>query len=102
MAVGAGRRGIGAESTTKNERETFHRSSPQIFTGKYESETNNDPFTPSRVIQRLRSHPSALTTYLEHAVFKLQIQTDEIHTMLVNIYLDQILAKSDDENEEIR
>ncbi|CAF4290576.1 unnamed protein product, partial [Adineta steineri] len=28
--------------------------------------------------------------------------SDQIHTMLVNIYLDQILSKSDDDNEQIR
>lgn len=50
----------------------------QIFIGKYEKETNNDPFSPSRVIQRLKTHPSALTAYLEHAVFKLELEVKRI------------------------
>ncbi|CAF3361302.1 unnamed protein product [Rotaria socialis] len=72
----------------------------KIFTNKHRTESNNDPFSSQRVINLIKTHQTALVTYLEYAVFKLQLQTDEIHTMLVNIYLDQILSKSD--NEETR
>ncbi|CAF0936606.1 unnamed protein product [Rotaria sordida] len=74
----------------------------KIFTSKYQSESNNDPFSSKQVINLIKTHPIALVTYLEYAVFKLKLETDEIHTMLVNIYLDQILSKSDIDNEQTR
>ncbi|CAF1339166.1 unnamed protein product [Adineta steineri] len=74
----------------------------KIFTSKYKDESNNDPFSSDRVINILKKHSTALVAYLEYAVFKLKLESDQIHTMLVNIYLDQILSKSDDDNEQIR
>ncbi|CAF1199885.1 unnamed protein product [Adineta steineri] len=74
----------------------------KIFTSKYKNESNNDPFSSDRVINILKKHSTALVAYLEYAVFKLKLESDQIHTMLVNIYLDQILSRSDGDNEQIR
>ncbi|UJR21964.1 hypothetical protein I4U23_025032 [Adineta vaga] len=74
----------------------------KIFTSKYQSEANSDPFCTDRVINVIKARSTALTSYLEYLVFKLKIESDQIHTMLVNIYLDQVLSKSDDSNEQIR
>ncbi|CAF2787179.1 unnamed protein product [Rotaria sp. Silwood2] len=74
----------------------------KIFIGKYQNESIHDPFNSNKVTTLLKSYPIALRNYLEQAVFKLMIETDDIHTMLVNIYLDQVLSKSSDDNEPIR
>lgn len=76
----------------------------KIFTNKHQSESNIDPFSSNRVINAIKTHSNAFVAYLEHAVFKLKLETDQIHTTLVNIYLDQILSKSDtdDDTEQIR
>ncbi|CAF0816535.1 unnamed protein product [Rotaria sordida] len=74
----------------------------KIFISKYQNESNRDPFNSNKVTHLLKPYPTALRNYLEQGVFKLMIETDEIHTMLVNIYLDQILSKSSDDNEQTR
>ncbi|UJR27237.1 hypothetical protein I4U23_008533 [Adineta vaga] len=74
----------------------------KIFIAKHENEMNSDKFCSDRVINLLKAYPTALRSYLEQAAFKLMIETDEIHTTLVNIYLDQLLSKSQDNNEHIR
>ncbi|CAF3329167.1 unnamed protein product [Rotaria socialis] len=72
----------------------------KIFIDKYQSESNNDLFNTNSVMNLLKPYPVALKNYLEDAVFKLMIETDEVHTILVNIYLDQIISKSSSDNDE--
>ncbi|CAF1402883.1 unnamed protein product [Rotaria sp. Silwood1] len=74
----------------------------KIFITKYQNESNHDPFNSNKVTNLLKSYPIALRNYLEEAVFKLMIETDEIHTMLVNIYLDEVLSETSDDNEQTR
>ncbi|CAF4014251.1 unnamed protein product [Rotaria magnacalcarata] len=74
----------------------------KIFIDKHQNESNDDLFNTNYVMNLLKPHPIALKNYLEDAVFKLMIETDEVHTILVNIYLDQIISKSPNDNEETR
>ncbi|CAF0756135.1 unnamed protein product [Adineta ricciae] len=77
-------------------------SAIKIFIAKHENESNSDIFCSDRVISLLKSYPTALRSYLEQAAFKLMIESNDIHTALVNIYLDQLLSKSQDNNEYTR
>ncbi|CAF1135967.1 unnamed protein product [Adineta steineri] len=74
----------------------------KIFIAKHKDESNDDIFCSDRVMSLLKPYPTALRNYLEQAAFKLMIETDDIHTTLVNIYLDQLLSKSPQDDEHIR
>ncbi|CAF4706598.1 unnamed protein product, partial [Rotaria sp. Silwood2] len=46
----------------------------KIFISKHQNESNNDPFSSNRIINLIKTRPTALVTYLEYAVFNLKIE----------------------------
>lgn len=72
----------------------------RIFTLRSDQEGSSDTMKPDMIVDYLYQYPKALVKYLEHLVMKQEIQAEKFHTHLAILYLEDILEKRKEGNEE--
>lgn len=71
-----------------------------IFTLRSTSQPNSDTMKPDTIVDYLHQYPKAVVKYLEHLVLKQNIEAEKFHTHLAVLYLENILRKQKERNDE--
>lgn len=71
-----------------------------IFTLQSAQDVNSDALKPDTIVNYLHQYPKAVVKYLEHLVIKQEIQAEKFHTYLAILYLEDILKKRKESNQE--